>query len=338
MKGSKLGIGLIGAGRAGMIHGRNFHNRIDNAYMAAVVDANRETAEHAAKQLEADRYTTDYREILDSPEIDAVVVVAPTNLHKDIVVNCAKAGKHVLCEKPMALNVQECEAMEEAAAENGIKLQIGFMRRFDAGFLAAKKAVESGTIGDVVLIRSCTRGPSKPHPWMFDIKQSNGVLAEVNSHDIDTIRWFAGSEVKNLYGIAKNYRNKEIISEYPDYYDNLIVSGEFDNGIQFVIDGGAYVRYGYDSKLEIVGTKGVVRTGRESMNGFQSITEDGVSFPFVKSWTELFQEAYLEEDRHFVECILKDQPPRVTGHDGKMAVRIVEAGNRSIAEKRIISL
>ena len=339
MKNDKLGLCLIGAGRAGMIHANNFMKRVPNASMECVVDVVPETARGAAESLGISRYCVDYREILDSPDIDAVVVVSPTHLHREIVVACAEAGKHILCEKPMALNAQECEEMENAVARNKVKMQIGFMRRYDADFVRAKEAVDSGDIGEVVLIRSSTRGPSKPHPWMYDIKRSNGVLAEVNSHDIDTIRWFSGSEVKTVFGIGKNYRNREIAAEYPDYYDNLVVTGEFVNGVQYVIDGAAYVQYGYDIKLEVVGTRGVLRVAREEATGVQWITkENGIHAPFVKSWTDLFKDAYLEEDAQFVDCILHDKKPRVTGHDGKMAVRIVEAGNRSIAEKRIIEL
>ena len=337
MKNDKLGICLIGAGRAGMIHANNFMKRVPNACMKCVVDVVPETARSAAESLGISRYCVDYREILDSPGIDAVVVVSPTHLHREIVVACAGAGKHILCEKPMALNAQECEEMENAVARNNVKLQIGFMRRFDADFIRAKEIVDSGTIGEVVLIRSCTRGPSKPHPWMYDLKRSNGILAEVNSHDIDTIRWFADSEVKTVFAVAGNYRNREIAAEFPDYYDNIVVTGEFVNGIQYVIDGAAYMRYGYDVKLEIIGTFGTVRVSREEANRVQCVTpENGINTPFVKSWTDLFKDAYLEEDVQFVDCILNDKEPQVTGHDGKMAVQIVEAGNRSVAEKRII--
>lgn len=333
-----LGICLIGAGRAGMIHANNFKNKVPGAHMEAVVDYYEEVAKKAAEELGAPKYFTDYKDILNDDAVDAVVVVAPTNLHKDIVVDCAKAGKHVFCEKPMAMNSEECQAMIDACEEAGVILQIGFMRRHDESFKAAKEQVLSGAIGDLVMVRSCTRGPSKPQEWMYDIKKSNGILAELNSHDIDTVRWFADSDIKTLNVVAGNYRCREIADKYPDYYDNVILSGEFENGVQYVIDGASYVKYGYDAQVELLGTKGVIRLGKSEGNNVVTINdESGMTRPFISTWRLLFKDAYLTEDIHFVECIQKGETPCVTGRDGLMAVKTVEMGNKAIVEKRLNS-
>ena len=334
-----IGVCLIGAGRAGMIHARNFKNKVGGAYMAAVVDAVEKTAKAASTELGDIPYFSDYKEILKKDEIDAVIVVAPTNLHKQIVVDCAKAGKHVFCEKPMAMDTEQCDEMIRECSQNNVKLQIGFMRRHDESFIQAKKMIQSGAIGEVVMIRSCTRGPSKPRPWMYDIKKSNGILAELNSHDIDCIRWLAESEFKTIFATGGNFRNKEIADEYPDYYDNMVMNGVMENGIQYSIDGAAYVQYGYDAKVEILGTKGVLQVGRSDAQFLKCTTvENGTSTPFITSWMTLFKEAYLEEDTQFIDCIINDKTPKVTGLDGKMAVKIVETGNRSIAGKKLIEL
>lgn len=335
----ELHICLVGAGRAGMIHAENFAHRIENARIAAVVDVVAEAAEASAKKLNCNTVYTDYRRALEDPSIDAAMVVSPTNFHKSIVLDFAAAGKHIFCEKPMAMNTAECDEMVAACERNGVKLQIGFMRRHDESFCRAKEILDSGAIGDLVLIRSNTRGPSKPRPWMYDIKNSNGILAEVNSHDIDSIRWFSGSEVDHLYAIAGNYRNPEAADAYPDYYDNVVMNGVFKNGVQFSIDGAAYVQYGYDSKMELVGTKGVLHIGR-SDGAFLtcSTVEHGTSTPFINSWMTLFRDAYLAEDVSFVDCVLHDKQPKVTGLDGRMAVRIVEAGNESISTGQIVTL
>ena len=339
MAGKSIGICLIGAGRAGMIHARNFKNKVGGAHMAAVVDVVKDAAMAAADELGIDRVYTDYREALRDDRVDAVVVVSPTNLHRDIVVDCANTGKHVFCEKPMAMNTKECDEMIAACRSNRVKLQIGFMRRFDESFTEAKEMIAGGAIGDIVLIRSCTRGPSKPRPWMYDIKKSNGILAEINSHDIDCVRWFAGSEIKTLYAAGGNYRNREAAKEYPDYYDNVVMSGVFENGIQYSIDGAAYVRYGYDAKMEIVGTRGVLHIGRSEGKFIKcTTTRNGTSTPFINSWMTLFKDAYQKEDESFIKAIRSDTEPKVTGCDGKMAVQIVELGNRSIAEKKLIEL
>ncbi len=339
MANQALGICLIGAGRAGMIHAKNFQNKVEGARMVAVVDVVEESAKEAALSLGIDTYYTDYRSMLQNPDVNAVIVVSPTNLHKQIVIDCANAKKHVFCEKPMAMNTQECDEMVRACDDNGVKLQIGFMRRFDESFQEAKRLIEEGAIGDLVLIRSNTRGPSKPRPWMYDLKKSNGILAEINSHDIDSMRWFAQSEIDTLYAIGGNYRNPDAAVEYPDYYDNVVMSGQFKNGIQFSIDGAAYVEYGYDSKMELVGTKGVLHVGRTEGAFLKCSTkEHGTSSPFINSWMTLFRDAYLAEDIAFIECIKNNTQPKVSGVDGRMAVAIVEAGNTSILEKRLVKL
>ena len=331
-----LGICLIGSGRAGMIHARNFKNKVANAKMVAVVDAVEEVAKEAAQELGITKYYTDYKEILTDDAIDAVVVVAPTNLHREIVINCAKAKKHIFCEKPMAMNREECDEMIAACDENDVKLQIGFMRRFDSSFQEAKALLDSGAIGDLVQIHSCTRGPSKPRPWMYDLKKSNGILAEVNSHDIDSVRWMAGSDIESLYALGGNFRNEEARAEYPDYYDSLLVNGTMKNGIQFCIDGASYIQYGYDSKMELIGTKGKIQVGRSEKEHVHCTTiENGTSTPFVTSWMTLFIDAYLAEDTSFVNAILEDKDPEVTGIDGRMAVATVEAGNTSIKNNTI---
>ena len=334
-----LGICLIGCGRAGMIHAANFSNRVPGAKMVAVADVVEEAARSAADTLGISDWYTDYREALLNPAVDAVVVVSPTDLHKSIVIDSANAGKHVFCEKPMAMNTAECQEMIDACEKNGVKLQIGFMRRHDQSFKHAKKLLDEGAIGDLVMINSCTRGPSKPRPWMYDLKKSNGILAELNSHDIDSTRWFAGSEIESLYAVAGNFRNKEVAGEYPDYYDSVVMNGTFKNGVHFSINGEAYVQYGYDAQVELVGTKGVLRVGRTDESFIKCTTvEHGTCTPFVKSWMTLFLDAYLAEDISFVECIMNDTPPKVTGYDGMMAVRIVEAGNESIAMGKVVRL
>ncbi len=339
MKNGKIAVALIGTGRAGMIHARNFRSSVPNAVMYAVVDPIEEAARAAAEELGIDRYYTDYSLLLEDPGVDAVIIATPTKYHCEITVACAKAGKHILCEKPMAMTVEECEIMERAAAQYGVKLQLAFMRRFDAGFRAAKKAILEGCIGDVVMVRSNTRGPSIPKPWMYDISKSNGPLAEVNSHDIDSLRWFTESEFKTVHAIAGNYRCPDAKKDFPDFYDNVVMMSEMTNGTQGIIDGAQGVLYGYDARVEILGTRGCIYLGKKNENDMILATSDmSQRIEYTNSWKFLFKDAYLEEDCAFVGCILEDCEPEVTGKDGKMAVKVVNAGNLSIREKRIVFL
>jgi len=337
---SKVGICVIGSGRAGMIHAANFAKNVPDAKLVAMVDPVEQVARDACAELGISKYYTDYKPALADDEINAVVIVTPTKFHVDIATDAAKAGKHILCEKPMAITVAECRAMNTAAAEHKVALQMGFMRRFDAGFIQAKEIVDSGAIGDVVMVRSNTRGPSVPQPWMYDIRKSNGPLAEVNSHDIDTLRWFTGSEFSNIYAIGGNYRSPEASAEFPDFYDNVVVAAGFENGMQGMIDGAQGVGYAYDSRVEVLGTKGCVYIGRINDNAVVTCTADTQhgKYPLVDSWRKLFVQAYLAEDIAFVECIIGSTAPKVTGYDGEMAVKVVAAGNLSIIEKRIVYL
>ncbi len=338
MKNGKIQVCVIGSGRAGMIHARNFAKSVQHAEIAAMADPVEDAAKAAVKELGIEKYYLDYKDVLEDESIDAVVVVTPTVFHEKIVIAAAEAGKHVLCEKPMAMNEQECKNMIKACNDAKVKLQIGFMRRFDESFRHAKERIDSGEIGDVVCVKSVTHGPSTPRPWMYDIKKSNGPLAEVSSHDIDALHWYAGSYIKELYAIAGNYRCPDAKEEYPDFYDNVLLTARFKNDVQGLVDGAQGVQYGYDSRVEIVGTHGIIFVGKTNNYSVMTCSPNGINTPFVKSWQNLFLDAYKLEDQKFIESILEDKTPEVTGTDGLEAVKVVNAGNTSIIEKRPVTL
>jgi myo-inositol 2-dehydrogenase / D-chiro-inositol 1-dehydrogenase len=333
-----LYVCVIGSGRAGMIHARNFTRSIKGACLYAMVDPVESAAKEACHELGIEKYFLDYRDALRDETIDAVVVVTPTILHKDIVVAAAAAGKHILCEKPMAMDSKECEVMIEATEKADVKLQLAFMRRFDVSFQHAKERIDAGDIGDVVLVKSLTHGPSIPQPWMYNIRKSNGPLAEVSSHDIDALHWYSGSYVDEVYAIAGNYRCPDVKKEYPDFYDNVIMNCSLRSGSQGYVEGAQGVLYGYDSRVEILGTNGVIHVGNNQNFSVLTCTQNGINTPFVKSWQNLFFEAYQREDAHFIECIRDDKTPVVGGRDGLEAVKVVNAGNLSILEKRPVKL
>jgi myo-inositol 2-dehydrogenase/D-chiro-inositol 1-dehydrogenase/scyllo-inositol 2-dehydrogenase (NAD+) len=322
-----------------MIHARNFARLVTHARLAALVDPDPRALEAAGRELHVESLHADFQEALQDSGVDAVVVATPTRFHCQIVTSAANTGRHVFCEKPMAMDVDECRRMIDAARKRNLVLQIGFMRRFDAGFVAAREIIERGDIGAVVQVKSLTHGPSIPQRWMYDLKSSNGPLAEVNSHDIDTMRWFTGSEFSEVYAVAGNYRLPEVKDEFPDFYDNVALLAQFQNGMQGFIGGAVSVAYGYDARTEVLGTRGVLFAGRQEENSTVSCTTGaGIVRPFVRSWRNLFSDAYLAEDRDFVRSILEGRPPQVTGRDGLMAVQVVEAGNRSIRERRPVAI
>lgn len=335
----KVRVCLIGCGRAGMIHARSFAGHIREAVLAALCDPMEENLAAAREELNIDRVYRDYSEVMAQEDIDAVVVVTPTQFHRDIVVAAAKAHKHVFCEKPMASTTEECDEMISACRENGVKLQLGFMRRFDRSFRRGKEQLDSGAVGKVTLLKSNTYGPSQPKPWMFDVRRNYGPIGEVNSHDFDTLRWYAGSEVKMIHAVGHNFRSPEAAAEYPEYYDTCSVLLEFENGVVGSITGAQYVSYGYDSRTEILGTNGIIKVGSQRANDVETVTAQGtILADSMDSWRTLFREAYVAEDRAFVRAILDDTEPEVTGYDGKMALLLVQEGLRSILEKRPVYL
>ena len=339
MKSSIIGIGIVGSGRAGMIHARNFARLVPGARVAAISDPVAAARAAAKAELGEVADCADYRALLDDRSVQGILIAAPTALHCEIAVAAAERGKHVFCEKPMAMNPAECDAMIAAADKAGIVLQIGFMRRFDDSFRAAHERVKAGEIGDVVLVKSCTHGPTYPKPWMFDLAQSNGPLAEVCSHDIDTVRWFTGGEFTEVYAIAGNYRTPEARAAHPDFYDQVLLSARFSNGAQGSITGAQGVQYAYDSRVEIIGTHGLISIG--SLNAGTTVIctrEKELRRPSVVSWTNLYRDAYLAEDIEFITAIREQRPAAVTGCDGRAAVAVVNAGNRSIVERRPVAL
>ncbi|MBQ6540583.1 MAG: Gfo/Idh/MocA family oxidoreductase [Oscillospiraceae bacterium] len=335
----KVRVCLIGCGRAGMIHARGYAGSIREAELIALCDPFEDNLRAAASELSVKYTYTDYREVMANPEIDAVVVVTPTQFHREVVNAAAKAKKHVFCEKPMASTAEECDEMIAACRANGVKLQLGFMRRFDRNFRRGKELLDSGAVGQVTLIKSNTYGPSHPKEWMYDVRRNYGPIGEVNSHDFDTLRWYAGSEVRMIHAVGHNFRSPEVADRYPDYYDTCSVLLEFENGVVGSITGAQYVTYGYDSRAEILGTDGIIKVGAQETNSVQAVTRDGkITADSVDSWRTLFRDAYVEEDRAFIRSIINDTEPEVTGHDGKMALVLVQEGLRSILEKRPIMI
>ncbi len=322
-----------------MVHARNIVRRIPSARLVALCDADVDAMQRAAEELGVARNYIDYREAVSSGDVDAVLIVTPTFLHREIACEAAAHGKHVFLEKPMAITVEECQAINAAAGQAGIKLQVGFMRRFDESFLHAKEILESGAMGRVMIVKSTGRGPGLPPPWIFDIGKSNGIIAEVNSHDLDSVRWLAGSDVARVYAEAANFKCPEAREQFPDFYDNIVVTLRFVNQTMGVVDGTCPSHYGYDARVEILCEKGVLFIGSTEQHGVVQVSLDGqVTARAVKSWRDLFREAYVAEIEDFIRCVLDDREPRVTGLDGLRAVEAVVAANASLKTRAPVEL
>lgn len=330
----------VGTGRAGMVHAKNFRWRVRYAELVSVVDADGSRASAAADELDlAGRGFATIAEAMDADGFDAVVITTPTFTHKDLVLEAAALGVHVLCEKPMALDLEECDAMTAAADAANVILQLAFMRRFDRPFVEAKRQIDAGTIGDPILIRSLTRGPGLPPPWANDLKTSNGMLAEVNSHDFDAVRWLAGKDIAEVYAVGNALKRPDLLDTLPDFYDTAVVTLTLEGGGYGVIDGVCPVDYGYDARAEVVGTRGVLWIGELRDTATVTVTRDaGAHRPHFTTWRDRFRQAYVAEAEHFITCIREGVTPRVTAADGRAAVEAVLAANRSLREHRPVAL
>ncbi|MBT9165395.1 MAG: scyllo-inositol 2-dehydrogenase (NAD(+)) [Chloroflexi bacterium] len=334
-----IGVCVIGAGRAGMVHARNYFKDVPGARLVGICDPEAKALQTAGSHLEGIQLFPDSQEVLGRQDVGAVVITSPTFTHHDLVVQAARAGKHVFCEKPMALSVAECDSMIAEIRKAGILFQTGFMRRFDSSFIAAKTMVEEGVIGKPLLVKSMTRGPGLPPEWYFSVKQSNGLLAEVNSHDFDSLFWFMGCAAKKVHAFGANLKNGNLAQRYPDFYDHAVVTLVFEEGRLGMIDGSCPAEYGYDSRCEILGEHGVILVGKMNDEAVVAYTlERGVTAPPSISWRSKFRDAYIAEARHFVESIRTKSQPKVGAEEGRRVVAAVVAANRSLVEGESVEI
>lgn len=324
---------LVGAGRAGANHA----SHLLPGEIAGVFDSDGD----AAGSL-AERYgTTAFPSLEVGLEAaDAVVVSTPTFTHRELTVAAARAGRHVLCEKPMALDEAECEAMIAAAHAGGVVLQIGFMRRFQPEFAEARRRIEAGDIGEPMVLKSLTRGPGLPPPWAWEIERSNGMLAEVNSHDFDSVRWLAGSEIVRVYAETANRKGAARGVTAESFYDNAVVTVRFASDAIGTIDGTCPADYGYDARMEVVGSEGLLVIGDVRGQALLEVRDrdHGAVTPTHRTWPDRFEAGYRAQMRAFLEAAASGGPAAVTGEDGLAAVRAVRAANRSWREQAPVAL
>jgi predicted dehydrogenase len=277
---------------------------------------------------------------LEKVEFDAVVITTPTPTHLPLSAMAADHGKHVFLEKPMALNLEECDAIMAAIDKNKVLLQVGFMRRFTPEFVAAAERIEAGEIGTPMMVKSNTHGPGLPPPWARDLRTSNGMLAEVNSHDWDTTRWFMGSNYERVYTEVANFKGAANNVDVPHFYDNVLVNIKFESGGLGLISGVCPCGYGYDARAEVIGEKGIIQVG--DLKG-QSVVvctnrDQGLITPITRTWPERFIWGYIYELEHFVHCIQTESTPKAGGMEGRWAVAGVLAGTKSFLEERPVYL
>jgi myo-inositol 2-dehydrogenase/D-chiro-inositol 1-dehydrogenase len=330
-----INVGLIGAGRIGRVHAENLAFRVPEANLVAVSDVFVQAAQGLAADLQIPAAYADHRAILESESVEAVLICSSTDTHARFITEAAEAGKQIFCEKPIALDLAQIDAALEAVEQAGVKLMIGFNRRFDPSFRRVQEIVAAGQIGTPQVLRITSRDP-KPPPLEY-VRVSGGIFLDMMIHDFDMARYLVGSEVETLYAGGAVLVDPGI-GEAGDI-DTAVVTLHFANGALGVIDNSRQAVYGYDQRVEVFGSAGCATADNNYPNTAMISDARRVyrDLP-LNFFMERYVESYVAEIRAFAECVLNDTTPPVTGLDGRVPVVMGYAAKRSLEEARPVNL
>jgi scyllo-inositol 2-dehydrogenase (NAD+) len=330
----KINVGLIGVGRMGAIYAEDLVYRVSGAHLVAASDID-STVKSRVTELGVKKWYPHYQDLITDQEIDAVVIVTPTSAHCEIALEAARAGKAIFCEKPLSISLAEARTTAQTIADSGIFFYMGFMRRFDRGYRAAKQKIDQGAIGKAVTFKASSRDPFRPSLEYLDPNHSGGIMIDMGIHDIDLARWFMG-EIKSVYAIGGVLSYPEV-SEIGDI-DNAIITLTFESGALGVIDLTRKGVYGYDIRTEILGTEATIKIGylRETPITFSNA--DGVMHDVVPYFMQRFEQAYIDQLKDFIECLANDREPSIKCADGVAALEVAVAATQSFKDNRPVSL
>ena len=330
-----VNVGLIGAGRIGQVHAEDLAYRIPEAQLAAVSDVYVAAAERVAAELGIPAVYQDHRPILEDGDIDAVLICSSTDTHAGLIEEAAAAGKHIFCEKPIALDLGEIDRALEAVEQAGVKLMIGFNRRFDPNFQRVREIVAAGEIGEPHILHITSRDPAPP-PLEY-VQVSGGIFLDMTIHDFDMARFLMGDEVESLYA-AGGVLVDPAIGEAGDV-DTALITLRFANGAIGAIDNSRRAVYGYDQRVEVFGSGGSVAADNNYPNTATVSDARAVHRDLpLNFFMDRYTESYVNEIKAFAACILNDAPPPVSGLDGRIPVVMGYAAKKSLAERRPVSL
>jgi inositol 2-dehydrogenase len=330
-----LKVGLIGVGRLGRMYGEYLARRVPGVALAAVADQKAELAQAFASEFGVAKWYVNHQDLLSDREVEAVAVVTSTSTHKQMVMDAAKSGKAIFCEKPISLTLEDAREMIETVDRAGVFFQMAFQRRFDTSYLAAKTRVEAGAIGEPVMFTSISRDPYPPPLSFCDPKVSGGLIADMGVHDFDVARMYMG-EVARVHAIGGTlaYPEMKTVGDI----DNAIIDLVFQNETLGVVQLSRNSAFGYDIRGEIWGTKGSIQIGYYRQTPILMFTPQGITHDAVPYFMERFENAYLAQIQNFAEHVRKGLPPSITGADAVAALRISVAANLSLREGRAVNI
>lgn len=329
-----INVGIIGVGRIGKLHIEN-SIYIQGMKVVAISDVNVESLREWATERGIYKITNHYQDILQDPDIQAVFICSPTNTHATIIKDAALVGKHIFCEKPISFIEKETQEALEVVEKSGVKLQVGFNRRFDHNYKQVRDLVASGELGTPHILKITSRDPEPPNAMY--IQSSGGMFMDMTIHDFDMARFVMNSEVTEVYVQGANLIDP-VFSKYEDI-DTAIITLTFANGAIGVIDNSRKAVYGYDQRIELFGEKGCVSTENDCPSTVRISTENGVMQEKpLHFFLERYKDAYIAEVKMFIESLLNNQPIICSGNDGLQAERIAHAAKESLRLRKPIKI
>ncbi|GAB1451875.1 inositol 2-dehydrogenase [Draconibacterium sp.] len=330
----KIKIAVAGLGRIGKIHLKNLCRNFSGIEVVAVMDVFDES-KAIADEFNIPVFVKDFDELLATPGLDAVVICSPTDTHADYVVKAALAGKQIFCEKPLDLSLDRVKEVLEIVEKSGVKLMLGFNRRFDPEFKKIRQLVVNDAIGDVQIVKITSRDPGPP-PVSY-IKVSGGMFLDMTIHDFDMARYISGKQVKEVYAKGAVMVDPEI-GKAGDI-DTAIITLTFEDGTMAVIDNCRKAVYGYDQRLEVFGSKGMAQAENNFPNNHKLYTESGVSGDLpLHFFLERYDASYNQEVREFIDALVSGGKMPVDGNDGLQSIAIGLAAKKSVAEGRPVKI
>lgn len=329
-------LGIIGAGRIGKVHMESICTQVPNAKVKMVADPFMDAEKEAwAKKKGVEQVTKDYHEILDDPEIDAVLICSSTDTHASISMEAIEAGKHVFCEKPVDHSIEKIRQVQEALKKHPVKYQVGFNRRFDHNFEAVQNAVVSGKVGEPHIVRITSRDPEPPA--LEYVKVSGGMFLDMTIHDFDMARFLAGCDAEEIY-VQAAVRIDPAIGKAGDV-DTAVITMKMENGSIVTIDNSRKAVYGYDQRVEVFGSQGMVSVSNDTTSSAVISNSEGVMGEKpLYFFLERYMQSYAKEIRAFVQAIEQDTETPLGITDGLEAVRMGLAAKKSLAEHRPVKM
>ncbi|RIH65849.1 inositol 2-dehydrogenase [Mariniphaga sediminis] len=330
----KLKVAVAGLGRIGKIHLKNLCRNFPEIEVLAVMDVFDES-EAIAREFNIPVFVKDFDELLAVSGVDAVVICSPTDTHADYVVKAAKAGKNIFCEKPLDLSLSRVLEVLKIVDESGVRLMMGFNRRFDPEFKRIRQLVEDGSVGDVHIVKITSRDPAPP-PVSY-IKVSGGLFLDMTIHDFDMARYISGKQVKEVFAKGTVMVDPEI-GKAGDI-DTAVITLTFEDDTMAIIDNSRKAVYGYDQRLEVFGNKGMAIAENNFPNNHKLYTHAGVSGDLpLHFFLERYEASYNQEVREFIDALVSGGDMPVDGKDGLLSIAIGLAAKKSMEEGRPVKV